>query len=329
MIRALQRRWFLLALGCVLCVGLHWAVALFDTAQQFPRSWIVAAVMFMMALSLETEAIYQALVRPQAVFVAIFANLVVLPLLAWLTAQLLPEQFGSGLVIAAAAPCTLASAAVWTRRAGGNDAVALLVTLVTNLACFLVTPLTIALLAATSAELDAQAMAWRLLWIAVMPVLAAQLLRRVGPVGTWATQRKTELSFLCQLGILVMVWLGAVHSGAALAEQDANGLPSGPVLGAMLLAVGGVHLAALAVGCWLAYQVGEGSQNQIAVAFAGSQKTLMVGLDVAILLTPQLGGLILLPVVAFHVIQLILDTLLAERWRQGLVIPLLPPYRAW
>ena len=33
----------------------------------------------------------------------------------------------------------VASAAVWTRRAGGNDAVALIVTISTNLACFLLT----------------------------------------------------------------------------------------------------------------------------------------------------------------------------------------------
>ena len=45
------------------------------------------------------------------------------------------------LVIAAAVPSTVASAAVWTRRAGGNEIVALIVTVVTNSLCFLVTPL--------------------------------------------------------------------------------------------------------------------------------------------------------------------------------------------
>ena len=44
------------------------------------------------------------------------------------------------MIVAATAPCTLASAAVWTRRAGGNDAVAILVTFITNATCFLVTP---------------------------------------------------------------------------------------------------------------------------------------------------------------------------------------------
>ena len=56
-------------------------------------------------------------------------------------APLLRGDLAVGLLVAAAAPCTLASAAVWTRRAGGNDAVALMVTIGTNLTCFVVTPL--------------------------------------------------------------------------------------------------------------------------------------------------------------------------------------------
>jgi sodium/bile acid cotransporter 7 len=48
------------------------------------------------------------------------------------------------------------------------------------------------------------------------------------------------------------------------------------------------------------------------VAFAGSQKTLMVGLQVSMEL-----GVSILPMVAYHVSQLIVDTLIADRWRAG------------
>ena len=53
--------------------------------------------------------------------------------------QLAPD-FSFGLMIAASAPSTMAAASVWTRRAKGNDAVSLLVTILTNGFCFLVTP---------------------------------------------------------------------------------------------------------------------------------------------------------------------------------------------
>ena len=46
-----------------------------------------------------------------------------------------------------------------------------------------------------------------------------------------------------------------------------------------------------------------------AVGFAGSQKTLMVGLTLAIEYFPQAP---ILPVVAYHVCQLLVDTLVAD-----------------
>jgi sodium/bile acid cotransporter 7 len=48
---------------------------------------------------------------------------------------------------------------------------------------------------------------------------------------------------------------------------------------------------------------------QIAVAIAGSQKTLMVALHIA---TTYFGGLAVLPAVVFHVGQLAVDTLIAD-----------------
>ena len=48
----------------------------------------------------------------------------------------------------------------------------------------------------------------------------------------------------------------------------------------------------------------------MAVAFAGSQKTLMVGLLMAISLQVSI-----LPMVAYHISQLFIDTLIAERFR--------------
>ena len=51
--------------------------------------------------------------------------------------------------------------------------------------------------------------------------------------------------------------------------------------------------------------------DQISVGFAGSQKTLMVGLQVAIDL-----GINVIPMVAYHISQLLIDTLVADRLRE-------------
>ena len=54
------------------------------------------------------------------------------------------------------------------------------------------------------------------------------------------------------------------------------------------------------------------------MAIAGSQKTLMVGLYVAI---HYFGGLVLIPLVIYHVVQLLMDTVVADLWRRRTEMP--------
>ena len=57
--------------------------------------------------------------------------------------------------------------------------------------------------------------------------------------------------------------------------------------------------------------LGMRREDRIAVGFAGSQKTLMVGLQLCIELQVEM-----LPMVAYHVGQLLVDTLIADRLRK-------------
>ena len=179
------------------------------------RNAIVATVLFLMALPLPIGAVWRVGRRPGAACLSSFLNMALMPLIAWGLSNLLTGDLSVGLVLAAVVPSTMASASVWTRRAGGNDAVALVVTVVTvvtNGICFVVTPF----------------------WLLVI--------------------------LLHGLGLLT--------------------------------------------GLALALAVGIGSSDRIAVAIAGSQETLMVGLYVAI---HYFGGLVLIPLVIYHVVQLLMD----------------------
>jgi sodium/bile acid cotransporter 7 len=74
----------------------------------------------------------------------------------------------------------------------------------------------------------------------------------------------------------------------------------------------GVHLTALMVGFRTGRRLGMSRADQIAVGFAGSQKTLMVGLQICMEL-----GFHVLPMVAYHISQLLVDTLIADRLKTG------------
>ena len=153
-------------------------------------------------------------------------------------------------------------------------------------------------------------MALKLGLLVVLPMILAQLLRLHLPLASWATKRKPLLSVFAQCGILSMVFFGAVWTGLRLGEAEATELA--PItLFVMLVAVCTVHTTMLVTSLWLARQFRFSREDQIAVAFASSQKTLMVGLLMAMSLQVSI-----LPMVTYHVMQLLIDTLIADRFRR-------------
>jgi sodium/bile acid cotransporter 7 len=314
--RLLFRHWFLVALLVVLVTGIGCFDALtFLSDLPWLRPAIILTVMLLMALPLRLDAFTAAVRYPAAPATGVFLNSVLAPLVAWAVVALL--QIGApvgrdtlfGILIAATVPCTLASASVWTRRAGGNDAVSIMVTIVTNALCFLVTPAWLWIMIGQLPDFEPIGMVARLGFLIVLPIAMAQLLRVIRPVGSWASENKASLSTLAQCGVLMMVLLGAIRTGVKLSENDWS-IWFEIVAGTS--AVLTVHGAVLAAGLGLSRLFHFDRCDGIAVGLAGSQKTLPVGLEVCAQL-----GVTILPMLAWHVGQLLVDTVVADRLRAG------------
>jgi sodium/bile acid cotransporter 7 len=301
-------------LVAALVVGIRQAESLqWIAGQNWLRDSIVAAVMFCMSLPLEARDMWQSLRKPGPPLLAIGITYGALPVFAWILSRMLEDDLGAGLLVAAATPCTMASASVWTRRAGGNDAVATLVTIVTNSTCFFVTPLWLVVLTGKTAgfenpDLGFAKMTIQLGLLVVLPIVLAQIFRRRTAVAEMATRNKIYFGVLAQCGILGMVLLGAIKTGLRLNEQS-NAISAVEFV-MMLIAVVVVHLSMFWLGVVLARGCGFSRADQIAVGFSGSQKTLMVGLLMALTLKVSV-----LPMVAYHCLQLFLDTLIADAYR--------------
>ena len=308
----LVRQWFLFALAAILFLGFAFSKSLkpIADADSF-RKYVLVVVLFLMALPVESSTILQTLRRPWAAVLGSVLNMVLLPIVAWCMAMGLRGEMSVGLIIAATSPCTLASAAVWTRRAGGNDTVAIFITILTNATCFLLTPFWLSLLLRESVQVNTQEMIEKLALLVVLPMVAAQILRQWKPFGMWATANKKRLSTIAQSGILVMVLVGAIRCGLQLGGSNWQQQLAIFDFGSMVMAVLLLHLSILYFGRFAAASLGFSRQDQVAVAIGGSQKTLMVGLYVAI---HYFGGLTMLPMVAYHVGQLVFDTVIADRW---------------
>lgn len=323
-----SRQWFLPALVISVAIGFgltDWVRPLAEIAVF--RSSITGWVLFLMGLTLNADSIARSIRKPGPALLGIGINTFLVPLLALPSLWLLSPGMAGGLIVTALVPSTLASAAVWTRKAGGDDATAMIVSVVTNLACFLVAPLGLWLILGRVAEISAREQIISLAVWVVLPMILGQITRRF-LLSVWATKHQTKLGTLAQCGILVMVCFGSVasadrmratdsgHTTAAnrleIAGEAATGsrTTTGP---AVIIAVGGiaisVHLVAFFVAITVSRRLGHERATQIAVGIAGSQKTLMVGLQIALDC-----GVSVLPMIIYHVGQLMIDTVIVQRW---------------
>lgn len=308
MLSFLTRQWFLLALALSLALGFGGGKGLGPLADAaWFRSGVVAAVMFLMGLTLRPQVMIGSIRRPRAWSLAVLINAAGVPLLAILPAMALSPALGGGLLVAVVVPCTLASASVWTRKAAGDDAVAMMVTVLTNLFCFAIAPIWLIVLLGQRVQITFADQALKLALLVALPLLVAQGVRRLG-LARWADANKKGLSVLAQLGILVMVVVGAYQASRRFPAVGLSGVDWVDSV-AMVFAAGGVHVTALLLGVGLARAIRLSAAEQIAVGISGSQKTLMVGLQIAIDC-----GVSVLPMIAYHVGQLLIDTIAAQWW---------------
>lgn len=279
-------------------------------AANWLQSTIVFIVMWMMSVSIPIELIRKSIGRPWPPILSSIMNLGFLPLLAYLLAPLLNAELAGGLIIAACVPSTQASAAVWTRKAGGDDTVAVFVTLITNVTCALITPALLVWLIGRSVRIDLWGLATSLFLLVVLPIAIGQSLRSSTHFARAVNQRKVLLGTLCQVGILLMVMLGAVQMGNRLASTSAAATSVSSILLVIVLTTF-AHVTTLVLCWYLAEATGVRRPQRIAVALSGSQKTLMIGLKLA-----MDCGVSILPMVIYHVGQLIIDALIADWWKK-------------
>ena len=308
--RHVRERWFLVALAAVLVVGVQWHKPLESTADAIPRDWLIASIMLATSAPLALTRKLTGKHPVRAVLLGVLISAGVAPLAAWVASHLLQGSLAVGLLIVGIAPCTLASAAVWTRRGGGNTAVALMVTLITNFGCFLVMPFWVWVLFDKSSGVEAPNLLSRLLLVVVAPLLLGQLLRRNKTVRYQIDKHRMALSVYALCGVLTMVFIGSVRAGELLADPT---IQIRWLDGLVLVVVAALlHTVLFALGWRTGCAVAPKSEA-LATAVAGSQKTLTVGLDVAL----GFGGLAILPMLVYHVLQLIIDEVLIERLGPG------------
>lgn len=311
----LRRHWFLGALLITVLTGSLFPQAIMSIAGWLSIRFLIVPVMVLMSLTLDTSDIAEAIRHPVGVAIGVLLGYTVVPLLAWIASHAFWSQapgLAVGLIIVSAMPCTLASATLWTRMAGGNDALALLITVSSNALNFLAAPLLLSLALGRTVLMSPLIIMRDLLIVILMPVLAGQLLRIWPFIRRGADQHRASASMLGKWLILLLVITGIARAGTQLQSREQviriKDLLS--VLGAVAL----VHSLALLCCELVGRVVGLSRPDRQALLFAGSQKTLPAGLYVAQSFFPSFA-LASIPSLLYHAGQLVIDSFVAERLR--------------
>jgi sodium/bile acid cotransporter 7 len=306
----LARRWFLLLLLTSVSAA-YLAPAWFGWAARLDPRLVVAPALFLMALTLPSQRLAHALAHPRPALWAVAISYGAVPLGGWLAGASLPtDDFRIGLLIIACAPCTLASAVLWTRLAGGDEAVALLVILLTTASSWLVMPTWLAGTTGTTVAVDTAGMMRDLLFTLVVPVGVGQLCRALAPVARAVTRHRQALGVVSQLLILVVLLKAAVYVSTRLSAEAA--VPDALAILTVAVLCVALHLLALGGGLWSSRWFAFERPSQVAVAFACSQKTL----PVALLVFERYFAdypLAVVPLAFYHFGQLLVDTLIADQ----------------
>lgn len=274
--------------------------------------FLVGGTFFLHGARLPREAVIAGFQHWRLHLLVLAATYVLFPLVALclvaLPASITPPALVSGLIFLACLPSTVQSSITFTVIARGNVPAAVAAASASNIVGVFLTPILVGLLLHAQGSVSPQAIQAIFLQL-LAPFLAGQLLRPW--IGAWVLRHKRVTTLFDRSGILLIVYVafsGAVVAGvwAMLGVADLLRLI---VLCCVMLA------AILIITRLVAQRLGFPFEDEAAIMFCGSKKSLAAGVPMAaILFPPAAAGLIVLPIMVFHQIQLMVCAVIASNY---------------
>ena len=239
----------------------------------------------------------------------------VFPLI-WLVSDVLlgshvPSLLMLGFFYLCALPSTISSSVALTGSAGGNVPAAILNASLSSVLGIFLTPLLVSLVVGRGADgIDLGSTLLDLCMMLLLPLVLGQFLRRW--LAVFFGRYKRYTSVIDKLVILLLVYAAFCNSMVSgIWRQQGNGVLFSAVLGSAVL---------LAIILWTTTRTAQAlrfnNADEIAAVFCACKKSLAAGVPMAALIFgnhPGLG-LILLPIMIYHPLQLIVCSILAERY---------------
>jgi sodium/bile acid cotransporter 7 len=274
----------------------------------------ICLLFFLHGAKLPKEAVIAGMRHWRLHITVLLCTFMVMPLLGLglkpLLSHLVTPDLYLGILFLCVLPSTVQSSIAFTAVARGNVPAAVCAASASNLIGIFLTPVLVGAVIVAHASNLVQFDAIRNIALQLLlPFVAGQIMRRW--IGKWIDGHKSMLKIVDQGSILLVVY-------AAFSEAVNQGLwqqlPVESLLG--LLLINTLLLALIITITMLGSRwLGFNKEDQIAIVFCGSKKSLASGVPMAkVLFAGQALGAVVLPLMLFHQMQLMLCAILAQRY---------------
>lgn len=283
-------------------------------------SWLtniaIALLFFMHGAKLSREKIIQGASHWRLHLVVFLSTFVLFPLLGLALSPLLKPILGTGfyagILYLCALPSTVQSSIAFVSMARGNIPAAICSAAASSLFGIFLTPIIVAIIMqGSSGSLHGGSMLdaiGKITLQLLVPFIAGQLLRPF--IGDWVARHKGVLSKVDQSSILLVVY-------TAFSSAVVGGIwHQVPLLSLLALVVACLLILALALGITAVAgkRLGFSQADRITILFCGSKKSLATGVPMAqVLFASSSIGMLILPLMLFHQIQLMVCAFIAQR----------------
>ncbi|MEW9625522.1 bile acid:sodium symporter family protein [Rhodanobacter geophilus] len=274
----------------------------------------IALLFFLHGAKLSRAAVLAGITHWRLHLVVLASTFALFPLLGWslrpLLAPLVTPGLYLGVLFLCALPSTVQSSIAFTSIARGNVSAAVCAASASSLLGIFVTPLLVGVLLESH---GGGGMSWHAVGEIVLQLLVPFAAGQVAQhwIGGWVQRRRPLVGVADQGSILLVVYTAF---SASVLQGLWRQVPLAVLGGLLVVNAVLLALALLATRCG-ARALGFGREDEITIVFCGSKKSLASGVPMAkVLFAGHPLGMIVLPIMLFHQMQLMVCAVLARRY---------------
>ena len=275
----------------------------------------IAVLFFLHGAKLSREAVMQGLTHWKLHGLVFAITFAVFPILGLLAKPILVPMLGQelywGFLFMCFLPSTVQSSIAFTSVARGNVAAAVCSASFSNIIGMFITPIMVAffILGQTSHGFDPTSSIIQITLLLLVPFILGQILRPY--VFPHMQKRPKIVKVFDQFSILMVVY-GAFSSAVVAGLWSQISMST---LMLLIMACSVLLTLIMLLSLYIPKWLGFNAADQKTIFFCGSKKTLASGVPMAqILFIGQPIGMIVLPIMIFHQIQLMVCGVVANYW---------------